>query len=144
MTRRLDHSQLLVREEIVSAPPLPSRQACDDHSFEIPTVLYVAMAGLFLGFVTVLTLGFSAHMAVSYGVIVAFIAAFFGVPAIFVRAKPEQDRTRALRWYDFMDNGIATATGPSSGGEAAILMLLLPVLIFCFGVAVVAIAALVS
>lgn len=137
MTRRLDHAQLLARREIVRSPTLPSRTACDDHSFELPTGLYIAMAGLFFGFVTVLTLAFSGHMAVSYGVIAAFVFAFFGVPAIFVRAGPQGLRlTRALRWHDFLDKGIVTATGRCSGKEAAVLVLLLPVLIFAFGIAV--------
>jgi hypothetical protein len=145
MTRRLDHSQLLAREEIVRSPTLPSRTACDDHSFELPTGLYIAAAGLFLGFVTVLTLAFGGHMAVSYGVIAAFIAAFFAVPTIFAHAAPdERSRTRALGWYEFLDEGMATATGRCSGTEAAVLVLLLPFLIFCFGVAVAAIGVLVS
>ena len=145
MTRRLDHGQLLVREEIVSSPTLPSRRACDDHSFELPVALYVATAGLFLGFVTVLTLAFAGHMGVAYGVIAAFIAAFFAVPAILVRAgPPEHSMTRALGWSEFLEHGVATATGRSSGRDAAVLVLLLPSLIFFFGVAVATIAGLVS
>jgi len=137
MTRRLDRTELLDRQEIVRSPTLPSRTACDDHSFELPTGLYIAMAGLFLGFVTVLTIAFSGHMAVSYGVIAAFILAFFAVPTIFTRAGPdEQRRTRALGWSEFLDRGVATATGRCSGKDAAVLVLLLPALIFCFGVAV--------
>jgi hypothetical protein len=102
------------------------------------------MAGLFFGFVTVLTLAFSTHMAVSYGVIAIFIGAYFAVPAIFARTGPDQSHTRALGWYEFRDRGIATATGRCSGKDATVLVLLLPFLIFCFGVAVAAIAAVVS
>jgi hypothetical protein len=142
MTRRLDHRQLLAREEIVSPPPLLN-PGCGDQSFELPTGLYVGMAGLFFGFVTVLTLAFSGHMAVSYGVIVAFITAFFAVPTIFAHAGPdEQHRTRALRWYEFLDRGVMTATGRCSGKDATVLVLLLPFLIFSFGV-IVAIASVV-
>ena len=145
MTRRLDQTQLLAREEIVRSPTLPSRKACDDHSFELPTGLYIAMAGLFLGFVTVLTLAFSTHMAVSFGVIAAFVVAYFAVPTIFVRVGPgEQRSTRALGWHEFLDKGVATATGRCSGRDATVLLLLLPSLIFGFGIAVAAIAALVS
>jgi len=137
MARRVDHSQLLAREELVSPPILPSQRACDDHSFELPGALYIAMAGLFFGFVIVLSLTFAGHMAVSFGVIVAFIAAFFTVPTIFAHAGPaRQRRTRQIGWAEFVDNGVATATGRTSGRDAAILVLLLPALIFCFGVAV--------
>jgi hypothetical protein len=144
MTRRHDHSQLLAREEVVSPPPLLN-PACDDHTFELPTRLYIAMAGLFLGFVTVLTLGFSSHMAVSYGVIAAFMVAFFAVPTIFVLTGPaEQRRTRSLRWQDFLDHGVVTGSGRISGREAMVLVLLLPFLIFCFGLIVAMSAALIS
>jgi hypothetical protein len=42
-----------------------------------------------------------------------------------------------------MRKGIQTATGHSSGGEAVVLVLILPALIFCWAVAVVTIVALV-
>jgi hypothetical protein len=145
MTRRLDHAQLLLSDEIVTQPVDPLLRACDDHSFELPAGLYAAMAGLFLGFVTILTLAFSGHMAVSYGVIAAFIAAFFTVPTAFAHAGPSaQRRTRALSWSEFMDRGVVTATGRCGGKEATVLVLSLPVLIFGFGAAVATIAALVS
>jgi len=88
---------------------------------------------------------FSAHMAVSYGVIVAFITAFFAVPTIFVHAGPtEQRRTRALDWEKFLKQGVATATGHCGGTEAAVLVLLLPFLIFCFGIVVAVSAAFIT
>jgi len=139
MTRLIDHKQLEAAFEIV---PPPTARSCGDHSFELPPALYIATAALFLGFVTVLTLAFSGHMLVSYGVFAAFIAAFFAVPAIIVRASPQG--TRALGWYEFMDKGIATATGRSGALEATVLVLALPFLVFCFAVAVVTIAAVVG
>jgi hypothetical protein len=83
-------------------------------------------------------------MAVSFGVIIAFILAFFAVPAIFAHAGTNEQRgSRALDWYEFLDKGVLTATGRCRGSEAAILVLMLPFLIFFFGVAVALIAALV-
>jgi hypothetical protein len=141
MSRRTDRKQLVARQEVVAAPALPQPRACTDHSFELPPALHLATGAMFLGFVTVLSLAFSHHMLVSYGVIAAFIAAFFAVPAIFVRSAPEA--SRALRWHEFLDKGIDTATGRTGAGEATVLVLVLPFLILCFGFAVVAIAALV-
>ena len=46
MTRHLKHSELRTRSEIVGTPILPRSRACDDHSFEMPAVLYLTMAGL--------------------------------------------------------------------------------------------------
>jgi hypothetical protein len=131
---------LISRHEIVDAP---AARACDDQSFELPSGLYVAMASLFAGFVGVLSLAFrSGHMAVVYGVIFAFIAAFFAIPAIFPAMAP--NRKKGLSWATFRMRGIHTATGRSSAGEASVLVLLLPFLIFCFGMAVAAIAMMVG
>jgi hypothetical protein len=134
MTTRQKPEVLAARDEIVAAP---SQRACDDQSFELPGNLYAAMGIMFAGFVTVLSLAFrGGHMAVSYGVIFAFLAAFFAIPAMFQQSK-------GLSWSMFRYKGIATATGGTSATEATILVLLLPFLILCFGIAVATIAALV-
>ena len=99
------------------------------------------MAFLFAGFIAVLSLDFrGGHMAVSYGVIFAFIAVFFPIPAIFPQIKSDGP-TRALSWALFRYKGIQTATGCSSATEATVLVLLLPFLILCFGIAIATIAA---
>ena len=141
MTRRLDYAQLLARDEIVGAP---APRACNDRSFELPPALYIATAVMFFGFVSVLSFAFrSPGMAVPFGICIAFIAAFFAVPTIFVRMKPEESRTPALQWSRFMEEGIATATGRAGGAEAAVLVLVLPFLILCWAVAIAVIAAVV-
>ena len=141
MTARYTSQALVARDEIV-APPSP--RACEDHSFEMPTGIYVAMGILFLGFVSVLSFAFMGPtMVVPYAICVAFIAAFFAVPAIFVNTGPEEARTKALDWHTFREKGIATATGRTGAVEATTLALLLPFLILFWAVAVVTIAALV-
>jgi hypothetical protein len=124
---------LIARDEIVAAP---AQRACDDQSFELPGGLYAAMATMFAGFVAVLAFGFrGGHMGVACGVIFAFLAAYFAIPAIFQQKK-------GLSWAMFRYKGINTATGHSSAKEATVLVLLLPCLILCFGIAIVSIAAL--
>lgn len=140
MTTRQTPDVLVARDEIV-APP--AQRACVDQTFELPGRLYVAMALMFAGFVAVLAFAFRGHMAVSFGVIFAFLTAFFAIPAIFPRMAPEESRAKALSWAMFNYKGIATATGRTSARDATILVLLLPSLIFCFGIAVATIAALV-
>jgi hypothetical protein len=141
MTGRQTHEQLLSQGEIVSAP---ADRACRDQSFELPAPIYIAMATMFTGFVAVLGLAFrGGHMAVVVGVIFAFIAAFFAVPAMFPRIAAGETSTRALSWSEFADRGIMTATGHSTAREATTLVLLLPFLILMFGIAVVTIASLV-
>lgn len=140
MSRRQTREQLLVQNEIVAAP---AKRACHDQSFELPTIIYLAMASMFVGFVAVLSFAFrGGHMAVVYGVIFAFIAAFFAVPALFPAVARDQRRTKPLTLFDFGHRGIATATGRATARDATILVLLLPFLILCFGIAVATIAAL--
>ena len=144
MSRRIDRKQIVADARIVPAPAIAEPRACTDRSFELPPILHLATAALFLGFVSVLCLAFAAPgLAIPYGVFVAFIVAFFTVPGLWARMKPEDSRTRALGWNEFMANGVATATGRSGWGEATVLVLLLPFLILCWAIAVAVIAALV-
>jgi hypothetical protein len=136
--RPIDQTQLRSTNQVVEAP---GQRACNDQSFELPTGLYLAMGSMFAGFVVVLALAFQGQMAVSYGVIFVFIAMFFGVPALFPRMAP-QNGTRALKWHEFAERGIETATGPSSAVSATVLILALPFLILCFAIAVATIVAL--
>jgi hypothetical protein len=141
VAERLNRVSLAYRDEIV-APPI--QRACEDRTFELPVALHIATALLFLGFVSVLSLAFRApEMAVPFGIFVVFIAAFFSVPALWVRMRPDENMSRSLRWRDFARNGISTQAGRAGGREAAVLVLLLPFLILCWSIAVAIIAALV-
>src|SRR5690349_1783492 len=113
MSVRQSQDLLLARDEVV-APP--GKRACEDQSFELPTGIYVAMASMFVGFVAVLGFAFrGGHMAVVYGVIFAFIGAFFAVPALLPAMAPQGPK--ALSWFEFGHAGIATATGRASARE---------------------------
>ena len=141
MVARIHKAELLTQADIV-APP--EQRACTDRSFELPPSVHIAMALLFIGFVSVLSFAFrNPNMAVPWGVFIAFIAAFFIVPGLWTRMKPEESRTKALSWTRFAEQGIETATGRTSAVEATILVLLLPFLILCWAIAVATIAALV-
>lgn len=140
MTSRVNLKVLDARNEVVAPPAV---RACNDQSFELPAGMFVAMALMFAGFVGVLAFSFRANMGVSYGVIFAFLTAYFAVPAIFPRMARGHRATKSLDWSSFRENGVQTATGHSTSLEATTLILLLPFLILCFGIAVVTIAALV-
>ncbi len=140
MVARLNKAQLLASSEIV---PAPEAAAWQDYNFGLPPVLHFATGALFLAFVSVLSLAFAnPEMAVPFGVFAAFIGAFFAVPAIFSRSAPEGS-ARASRWADFMENGIAVEHGRCTGREATVLVLMLPVLILGWAIAIATIAALV-
>lgn len=138
MVGRIDKAELLARSEIVAAPKV---EAWKDYCFELPPGLYLATGALFLGFVGVLSLAFAnPEMAVPFGIFVAFIAAFFTVPTIFVRGAPAGS-ARSRSWADFRDRGINVETGHCSGRDAAVLVLLLPALIFCWALAIAVVVA---
>jgi hypothetical protein len=133
MVGRQSKQELLAKGEVVAAP---AERACTDQTFELPTGLYAAMAVFFTGFVGVLALVLhGGHLAVAFAVIFAFIAAYFSIPWIFP-GMASDSRNKPMSWDEFRERGIVTATGHSTAREATILLLLLPSLIFCFGLAV--------
>jgi hypothetical protein len=103
MTARQTFAVLLARDEIV-APP--AARACQDRTFEVPTVLYLATAVPFLAFVGVVSFASrSPEMAVPFGVFAAFILAFFTIPALWTRITPKENASKALGWDEFLDEG---------------------------------------
>ena len=144
MTARLDHIELLNRDELVAAPQIAAPRGCEDQSFELPPALHIATAVLFVGFVSVLCAAFATPgLLVPYAVFVFFIAAFFYVPAKWTTVKPDESRTKSLGWDEFLDNGVDTATGRTPASEATALVLTLRLLIFAWAVAIAIIAAVV-
>jgi hypothetical protein len=140
MSGRKTREKLLLSGEIVAAPV---KRACEDQTFELPVAIYVTMAAMFVGFILVLSSVLrGGHMGIAYGVIFAFIAAFFAVPTLFPRVAPSSS-AKALSLFEFGHRGLATATGRASARDATILVLLLPFLILCFGIAIALMAALV-
>ena len=141
MTGRQTQQQLLAQGEIVARAVRSVPAAIRASNF--PAGIYIAMATMFTGFVAVLGLAFrGGHMAVVVRRHIRFHRCLL-CGAGNVSAVAAREKHRALSWSEFGDRGIMTATGHSSAREATILVLLLPFLILCFGIAVVAIASLV-
>ena len=94
---------------------------------------------------------FLALMTVAFGnpglilpmaIFVVFIAMAFGVSAMWMRMKPDHPQ-RLTGWSRFRRHGIMTAFGHASAGAATVQVLILPGLVFVWGLAVVTIAAVV-
>lgn len=140
MSERHDSQLLAAKADIVAAPD--SLRACTDRSFELPTGFYVATVGSYLAFLAVMAIGFqSRDMVLPMVIFVGYIVMLFGTPALWARMKPD-NASRAMSMEQFWARGIDTATGRLTGGAAAAQVLILPVLILFFGMAVVTIAAL--
>lgn len=137
----------LTREKLAGQADIrieaPRVAAPTDRTFELPTGLYVATVALFLGFITVLSVGFAhPEMIIPFAIFTLFIVAGFGVPAIWTRQAPET-KSRPKTWTRFRQEGIMTAYGRTNARDAAVQVLILPTLIFVWGLTCVLITALV-
>jgi hypothetical protein len=127
--------------QVATITDAPHVRADIDRSFELPTGLYVATVALYLAFIGLMAVAFMNPQLVLPMVIFAvFIVAAFGTPALWARMRPET-RQRALSYGLFRNRGIYTATGHLPAGAATVQVLVLPVLIFLWGIAVAIIAA---
>ena len=110
-------------EEISQAPaPLPAAAAPD-----VPAAVgglivasYAALIGVFFAFFAASPLALFAITICAF-----FVAIYFAVPRIFfaVEADPARRPTLAQFWYE----GMQTLTGRSSGRDAMIQMMIVPV-----------------
>jgi hypothetical protein len=115
-----------------------------DRSFGLPTSLHIATVGLYFAFLAVMAIGFQTReMALVIAICVIYVVMAFGVPTMWVRMKPDHN-SRTMDGFDYRENGIITHTGVTKAKDATAQVLILPVLIFFWGVATVAIATLVS
>lgn len=135
--------QLVAEKAIIHEAPALRAPTTVDRNFELPLGLYAATAALYLAFVGVMALGFgNPGLIVPMGIIVTFIAMFFAVPAMWMRMKPDHPQ-RLTGWARFQQRGIVTAFGHTGAGAATVQVLILPVLILVWALAVATIAALV-
>ncbi|RIV89310.1 hypothetical protein [Aurantiacibacter zhengii] len=114
-----------------------------DRTFELPTGLYVATVALFLGFIGTLALGFgNPEMVIPFIIFAFFVVAGFGVPALWTRLAPAT-KSKPKTWARFRQEGIMTPYGRASARDATVQVLILPALIFAWGLICITIAALV-
>lgn len=97
--------------------------------------VYVAIVGLFA-----LTIANAGQGPFMIAIDAMFLAAFFAVPAIFL--KQERDPARRPNMSRFMSQGMQTYTGHVSGGGALAQMFIVPVLLAFAVLAIGIIAAL--
>ncbi|RJY08010.1 hypothetical protein [Aurantiacibacter aquimixticola] len=143
MAEQLTREQIAEAADIHVVPPRYIRNAPIDRTFELPTRLYVATVGLFLAYIALMAKGFAhPEMVLPAAIFVLFVVAGFGVPGIWTRLAPENP-ARATSWARFKQDGIMTPFGRTSARDATVQVLILPVLIFLWGVIAVTIAALV-
>lgn len=114
-----------------------------DRNFGLPTAFYVAMAACYAGFLVITVTAFASPLLiVPMAVIGLFLVMFFGIPTVWTRFRGNDSSPETLG--EFEVKGIMTNTGPLHPRDAATQMLILPVLLVLWGLAVVTIAAIVT
>ncbi len=130
---------------VVGLPTVPAvrHQVESDRNFGLPSALYGATIACYLGFLAIVGTAFANPvLAIPMAIIVLLIVAAFGVPAIWTRLRDNRSEPQTLG--EFETRGIMTNTGRLAPRDAAIQVLILPVLLVCWGIAVAVIAAVVG
>ncbi|MBX7492566.1 hypothetical protein K3163_05020 [Qipengyuania sp. 1NDW9] len=139
-------SKLLTRELIAEQAAIveaPRKRHEVDRTFELPKGLYAATVALYLGFLAIMATGMSSPgLIIPMAIFTVFIVAGFGIPAIWTRLAP-QSASKQMSFAQLRRDGISTLTGRLPAKDAAVQMLILPAIIFCWGIATITIAALV-
>jgi hypothetical protein len=128
---------------IVAPPEAPVRhQVESDRNFGLPTALYGATVAGYLGFLLVVGSAFANPvLAIPMAIFVVFIIAGFGLPMLWTRLAGNTSEPQTLG--EFEAKGIQTNTGRLAARDATIQVLILPVLLVVWGLAVAVIAAVV-
>lgn len=110
--------------------------AAPDMPAAVGGILFAAYAGL-IGAFAIATVA-SAYSIYMVTISALFVVTFFTVPRIFFGIEPEARRRPSLS--RFMHDGVQTLTGHSSGKDALIQMLIVPVFL-TFGALAMGVAA---
>lgn len=128
---------------VVEQPASVRHQVETDRSFGLPTALYAATVGCYLGFLVIVGSAFAhPELAIPMAIFVVFIVAGFGVPSLWTRLRGNESVPPTMG--EFGVKGIMTHTGRLAPRDATIQMLILPVLLVVWGIAIAVIAAIVS
>ena len=106
-------------------------------------MLHTATVGLYFAFLGVMAFAFQDRgLIIPMAICVIYCVMAFGVPTMWKRMKPDH-ASAPLQWGEFSRFGINTYTGNMSARDATGQVLILPVLILGWGVAIAVIAGIV-
>lgn len=132
MSRQVSAAALIEAASVSNAPP----RTRVDRTLGLPVGLYIATAACYFGFLFVMSLALmEPRLAIPMAICFIFVAMFAGVVAKWVRMDPPNS-SHALSWGRFQLQGISAHTGPVTARDAAAQVLVLPVLILFWGIAV--------
>ena len=108
-----------------AAPAMPT-PAVPDVAAGVGGLIVAAYLGLILTFFAFFAGSLESIFAIS--IAIGFVGVFFAVPRVFFSVEPDSGRRRPAM-HEFMHRGMDTLTGHSSGRDALVQMLIVPVLL---------------
>lgn len=143
MSKHISEADLLRKARIVAAPAMAPARKRDERVFGLHPALFIGTIGCYFAFLGVMGAVFmNAELLIPFVIFAVYIAMVFGVPGLWQSvAGPEKGRFQS--WAEFMDEGIETETGRTAAGGAIAQVMILPVLLLAWAVAIAIIVALV-
>lgn len=140
MSQHVSHADLAAVASVSSAPA----QTKVNRTFELPVSLYGITVGCYLGFLALMSVLFmNSELVLPMVVIVFSVIAGFGLCGKWADMKPAKD-SFALTSGQFANRGIQTLSGRLTATEASAQVLILPMLLMCWGLAIAVIYAVVG
>lgn len=157
MTQYIPHDQFVsiidrplvrpVAQAAVSPAITPAAQAHRGEygrAFDLHPALFAMTVAAYLGYLAIMALAFmDAELILPMVIFVLFVCAGFGTPALWARVAPPP-AGNAPSWSRFMRDGFVCMTGHVSARGAMCQVLIMPVLVLLWGVAIAIIAACVT
>jgi ABC-type spermidine/putrescine transport system permease subunit I len=145
MSRPIPREALARTGQLAPAPELAPnvRQALETRHFDLPVALHAGFFGTLLVYLGIMFVGLrSPGLIIPIAICVIFTLGFYAVPALWSGMKPDH-ADGPMTLAALLERGIQTHTGWCRGRDAVAQVMILPVLILGWGIAVVSIAALV-
>jgi len=140
MSQHVSHAELAAVAHVADAP---AQTRCN-RSFELPAGLYAVTVACYLGFLGLMSVLFmNGELALPMAAFVISIIGGFGLGYKWVAMKPGND-VPTLTMGQFANRGIQTLSGRLTAAEASAQVLILPVLIVVWGLAIAVIYAFVG
>lgn len=140
MAQHISQTDLASVAQVSDAPV----QTKVNRSFELPGMLYGVTVACYLGFLGVMSLLFmNGELILPMAAFVISIVGGFGLGYKWVTMKPDHG-VETLSSGQFSNRGIQTLSGRLTAAEASAQVLILPVLLFAWGLIVAVIYAVVQ
>ena len=137
MSEHVTQAQLSSVAHVAAAPA----QTKVNRTFELPPALYGITVACYLGFLAVTSLLFmNGELVLPMAAFVVSIVGGFGLGYKWVAMNPGND-TPTMTMGQFANRGIQTLSGRLTAAEASAQVLILPVLLFAWGLAIAVIYA---